>query len=344
MQDKKPDLSFFHVFGSLCYPTNDNDDLGKLDAKADIGIVIGYAPAKKAFRIYNKRTRKFIETIHVTFDELTVMASEQLGSGLRLQLPDVVAPRAVDLADSPVSTSINQDAPSTSISSTQNQEYSLIISQGLEELPKTPHFHDDPLHESLHEDLTYQGSSSNVRPIHTPFEHLDVKMAFLNGELKEEVYVSQSKGFVDQDNPSHVYKLKKALYGLKQAPSAWRLATLRHHVWLRHHNLTPQGAAVVVVLSSDRHHDGGLAADNPFSTPNQINQPPDLFISFYNRCNLHAWNNGREKQGEAGEKVRTAGECGGGAVVSSEKSLEKFFGGGWPEVASEFERGEEEGF
>ncbi|GJW79824.1 retrotransposon protein, putative, ty1-copia subclass, partial [Tanacetum coccineum] len=49
---------------------------------------------------------------------------------------------------------------------------------------------------------------------------MDVKTAFLNGNLKEEVYVSQTKGFVDQDNPSHVYKLKKALYGLKQAPRA----------------------------------------------------------------------------------------------------------------------------
>ncbi|GKB06312.1 copia protein [Tanacetum coccineum] len=50
---------------------------------------------------------------------------------------------------------------------------------------------------------------------------MDIKTAFLNGELKEEVYISQPKGFVDQDNPSHVYKLKKALYGLKQAPHAW---------------------------------------------------------------------------------------------------------------------------
>nr|GEU29580.1 retrovirus-related Pol polyprotein from transposon TNT 1-94 [Tanacetum cinerariifolium] len=184
MQDKKPDLSFFHVFGALCYPINDNDKLGKLDAKAIIGIFIGYAPAKKAFRIYNKRTQKIIETIHVTFDELTIMASKQFGSGPGLQcmtnttsssglvpnpilqqpcippnrddwdhlfqpmldeyfnpltifvspVPVAAAPRAVDLADSPVSASIDQDAPSTN--------------------------------------LTSQGSSSNVRPIHTPFESL----------------------------------------------------------------------------------------------------------------------------------------------------------------------------
>ncbi|GJV28828.1 retrovirus-related pol polyprotein from transposon TNT 1-94 [Tanacetum coccineum] len=220
-------------------------------------------------------------------------------------VPVDVAPRAIDLADSPMSTSIDQDAPSISIPSTQDQEHSLFISLG---------------------------SSSNVRPIHTSFESLgrwtkdhpianiiddpsrsvstrkqlqtdaiwcyfdgfliyvepknfkqamteppwidamllknkaslvsqgcrqkeginfeesftlvarieairifvanaanknikifqmDVKMEFLNRELKEEVYVSQTKGFVDQDNPSHVYKLKKALYGLKQAPCAW---------------------------------------------------------------------------------------------------------------------------
>ncbi|GJT69762.1 retrovirus-related pol polyprotein from transposon TNT 1-94 [Tanacetum coccineum] len=200
------------------------------------------------------------------------------------------APRAVDLADSLVSMSTDQDAPSTSIPSIQEQEHSLIISQGFEESPKIPQFHDDPLHESLHEDLTSQGSSFNVRPSHTSFElidkvmliklkwiykvkidefdgvlknkarlvaqgfrqeegidfeesfalvarieaihiftanaanknitifQMDIKTDFLNGELNEEVYVSQPKGFVDQDNPSHVYKLKKALYGLKQAP------------------------------------------------------------------------------------------------------------------------------
>nr|GEY07395.1 hypothetical protein [Tanacetum cinerariifolium] len=73
---------------------------------------------------------------------------------LLMQVLVVAAPRAVDLADSPVSTSINKDAPSTSIPSTQDQEHSPIISQGFEESPKIPHFHNDQFHESFHEDLT----------------------------------------------------------------------------------------------------------------------------------------------------------------------------------------------
>ncbi|GJY47988.1 retrovirus-related pol polyprotein from transposon TNT 1-94 [Tanacetum coccineum] len=204
MQDKKPDLSFLHVFGSLCYPTNDHEDLGKFDAKADIGIFVGYAPAKKAFRIYNRRTQINSKIIHVTFDELKAMASEQFSSGLGLHymtpatsstrlssnpvsqqpcLPpirddwdqlfqpmfdeyfnpstlvvslvqEVAAPRAEVLADSPVLTSIDQDAPSISIPSLQEHEHSLIISQSFKESPKTPIFHDDPFNESPQEDST----------------------------------------------------------------------------------------------------------------------------------------------------------------------------------------------
>ncbi|GKA70686.1 retrovirus-related pol polyprotein from transposon TNT 1-94 [Tanacetum coccineum] len=53
LHERKPDLSYLHVFGALCYPNNDSENLGKLQAKADIGIFIGYAPKKKACRIYN---------------------------------------------------------------------------------------------------------------------------------------------------------------------------------------------------------------------------------------------------------------------------------------------------
>ncbi|GJZ87664.1 retrovirus-related pol polyprotein from transposon TNT 1-94 [Tanacetum coccineum] len=54
MHDRKPDLRYLHVFGALCYPTNNSEDLGKLKPKANIGIFIGYSPAKKPYRIYKR--------------------------------------------------------------------------------------------------------------------------------------------------------------------------------------------------------------------------------------------------------------------------------------------------
>ncbi|GJW63608.1 hypothetical protein Tco_0115492 [Tanacetum coccineum] len=87
------------------------------------------------------------------FNPLTIAISPVL---------EAVAPRAEVLADSPMSTSIDQDAPSTSIPSSQEHEHFPIISQGFEESPKTPTFHDDPLNESPHEDSTSQGSSSTL--------------------------------------------------------------------------------------------------------------------------------------------------------------------------------------
>nr|GFC60088.1 integrase, catalytic region, zinc finger, CCHC-type, peptidase aspartic, catalytic [Tanacetum cinerariifolium] len=114
------------MFGTLCYPTNDSENIGKLQPKADIGIFIGYAPTKKAFCIYNRRTRRIVETIHVEFDELTAMASEQSSSGPALQemIPrtitaEVIAPITEvipqvddDSTGSPSSTTVDQDAPS----------------------------------------------------------------------------------------------------------------------------------------------------------------------------------------------------------------------------------------
>ncbi|GJU68874.1 retrovirus-related pol polyprotein from transposon TNT 1-94 [Tanacetum coccineum] len=81
VHDKKHDLTFLCIFGALYYPINDSKDLGKLQPTADIGIFVGYAPSKKGCRIYNKRTRRIMETIHVQFDELfEPMAPVQLGT------------------------------------------------------------------------------------------------------------------------------------------------------------------------------------------------------------------------------------------------------------------------
>ncbi|GKE30584.1 hypothetical protein Tco_1445968, partial [Tanacetum coccineum] len=74
-------LIIFMFFGALCYPTNDFEDLRKLQPKADIGIFIGYSPSKKAYQIYNERTKQILETMNVQFDELTKMVSKQHDSG-----------------------------------------------------------------------------------------------------------------------------------------------------------------------------------------------------------------------------------------------------------------------
>nr|GEW16705.1 retrovirus-related Pol polyprotein from transposon TNT 1-94 [Tanacetum cinerariifolium] len=231
---KKHDVTFFHVFGALCYPTNDNEDLGKLQPTTDIGIFVGYAPSKKGYRIYNKRTRKIMETIHVQFDEMTEPMSPvqlstspvptflthgQISSGL---VPDPVPaapyvpqlikifPVSVNSAGTPSSTTINEDAPSLSHSPSSSAFQSSSLLQGvavestiMEDNPFAP-VDNDPFVNVFASEPHSEASSSG---------DTDVKTTFLNGKLKEEVYVSQPEGFVDPDHPTHVYRLKKALYG-----------------------------------------------------------------------------------------------------------------------------------
>ncbi|GJU75471.1 retrotransposon protein, putative, unclassified [Tanacetum coccineum] len=211
--ERKPDLSYLHVFGALCYPNNDSEDLGKLQAKADIGIFIRYAPKKKAYRIYNRRTRKIIETI---------------------QFLVAAVLRAVDLADSSVSTLIDQDAPSTNkvmliklkwIYKVKTDEFggvlknkARLVTQGFRKEEGIDFGESFAPVTRIEAIRIFVANATNKNM--TIFQ-MDVKMVFLNGDLKEEVYVSQPEGFVDQEYPSHVYKLKKALYGLKLAPRAW---------------------------------------------------------------------------------------------------------------------------
>nr|GEZ09659.1 hypothetical protein [Tanacetum cinerariifolium] len=198
----------FHVFGALCYPTNDSENLGKLQPKADIGIFIGYAPTKKSFRIYNRHTRRIVKTIHVDFDELMAMAFEPSSSGLALHdmtpgtissglvpttspstsyvppsrndwdllfqplfdellnpLPSVVnqAPKAIspivelippvnaDSTGSPSSTTVEQDAPSTSNSPTSTETQSSVVPQDVSD-------------DNLDMEITYKGNDPLFEP------------------------------------------------------------------------------------------------------------------------------------------------------------------------------------
>ncbi|GJU42498.1 retrovirus-related pol polyprotein from transposon TNT 1-94 [Tanacetum coccineum] len=325
--------TYLHVFGALCYPTNDSEDLGKLKPKANIRIFIGYAPAKKVYRIYNKRTQLIIETIHVDFDELITMASEQFSLGPRphLLILGTTSLRLVPNPPSPTQyvppTKRDQDIlfqpmfdeycnPPPSVASpvptvvAPDPADSTVIPSGVEEQfhdIEVAHLDNDPFFGFPKLELNSKESSSrdviptNVHSVYQPPVHLrkwtkdhpldnvignpsrllvphldrvmkislkwifkvkldelggalkhkarlvargyrqeegidfeesftlvarleairifityaahkniivyqmDVKTAFLNSILREEVYVSQPDGFVDQDNPNHVY-------------------------------------------------------------------------------------------------------------------------------------------
>nr|GEX72635.1 hypothetical protein [Tanacetum cinerariifolium] len=80
INDRKPSVKFFYIFGSVCYIVRDGENLDKMNEKGDECIFVGYSNQPKAYRVFNKRTRVIMESIHVNFDELPQMASDQNSS------------------------------------------------------------------------------------------------------------------------------------------------------------------------------------------------------------------------------------------------------------------------
>ncbi|GKC11442.1 integrase, catalytic region, zinc finger, CCHC-type containing protein [Tanacetum coccineum] len=197
---------------------------GKLKPKADICIFVGYAPAKKA-----KRTQQIMETIHVTFDELTTIASKQFSSG---PAPQLMTPGTLSLELIP-----NPIPQPPYVPPTKNDWdilFQLMFDEFFNPLPSVlspvpvaaaprPV---DPTGYRQEEGIDFEESFAPVARLEAicifianaanknmTIYQMDVKTAFLNSELREVVYVSQSEGFVDQDKPNHVYRLKKK-YGM----------------------------------------------------------------------------------------------------------------------------------
>nr|GEW30536.1 hypothetical protein [Tanacetum cinerariifolium] len=80
INDQKLSVKFFHIFGSLCYIVKDGENLNKMKEKGDACIFVGYSTQSRAYRVFNKRTRVIVESIHVNFDELPQMASDHVSS------------------------------------------------------------------------------------------------------------------------------------------------------------------------------------------------------------------------------------------------------------------------
>ncbi|GJR17383.1 retrovirus-related pol polyprotein from transposon TNT 1-94 [Tanacetum coccineum] len=350
----------------LCYLLNDYDDVGKLKAKGDIGVFVGYSKDSAAFRVYNKRTHKIHESVNVNFDEISEMASKQfsLEPGLSnlnetekssnpivLQVEETSKKDLEDLFeifyDEYFNASKTKKSPTPNVE-TSNNEGEVIheVSESFQGESSSSSLNDDVSSHNVFnerlEDAYFDASTafhdtSDVHTFYQPYPHetkwtkdhplhkiigdpksnvrtrgqiansclfacllssiehanvaealkdadwviamqdeldqfarlkvwrlvpkpesktviktkwifknkkyesslairlflayaahkdfmvfqMDVKTAFLNGILKEEVYVTQPPGFVSKQYPDHVYALDKALYGLKQAPWTW---------------------------------------------------------------------------------------------------------------------------
>nr|GEX76823.1 integrase, catalytic region, zinc finger, CCHC-type, peptidase aspartic, catalytic [Tanacetum cinerariifolium] len=324
LHNKLPDLSFLHVFGALCYPTKDSENLGKLQPKAEID------PLFSTSFILPLRTDLDM-LFQPLFDELLTSppSVDHPAPEVIAPIAEVVAPKTATSTGSPSSTSIDQDAPLPSNSQTTTKTQSSIILGDVEDdnhdldvahmnndsffVPTRLQLHEQALFcyynafftsvepktykddltqscwiEAIQEELNeferlgvweliprpdkvivitlkwiykvkldelggilknkaqlvargyhhekginFEESFASVARIESIRNFLafathmnmvvyqmDVKNTFPNGNLWEEVYVSQPDGFVDKDNPNHVCKLEKALYGLKQAPCA----------------------------------------------------------------------------------------------------------------------------
>nr|GEX94472.1 hypothetical protein [Tanacetum cinerariifolium] len=389
---RKPNIKFFRVFGYRCYLFNDYEHVGKLKAKGDIGVFVGYSKESASFRIYNKRTRKIHESVNVNFNEISEMASKQFSlepglsnlnetgksSNLSVSQVDEASKKVLedlflDFYDKYFDSSKIMKSSTTNVETSINEEVFHEVSESFQGESSSSSLNDDvqqspeevilpssntqsiPINmvpndveaSTLHnvfnkhlEDAYFDASTSfhdpsNVHTFYQPYPHekkwtkdhplhkiigdpkssvrtrgqlansclfscllssikpanvaealrdadwvsamqeeldqfarlkvwilvprpegksviktkwifknkkdestirlflayaahkdftvfqMDVKTAFLNGILKEEVYVGQPPSFVSKQYPDHMYALDKALYGLKQAPRAW---------------------------------------------------------------------------------------------------------------------------
>ncbi|GJU19051.1 retrovirus-related pol polyprotein from transposon TNT 1-94 [Tanacetum coccineum] len=235
------------LFGALCYPTNDSKNLGKFQAKADIGIFVGYAPSRKGYRIYNKRTRRLMETIHVTFDEMhQSMAPVRISSGPEPFIMTPGQPQSL-LGLAPMIR--DRDVISTNGYNLclQTSKFSTsFIWEGLDSVePKQVNFLRSSqkcpspiiyvmvialkwIYKVKLDDMVIC-TDRGIRYLAnatTEFDHITRWMAkcFSDGNLQEESLSVSLRGFDDQVNSFALfYRLKGrlALYGLKQAPRAW---------------------------------------------------------------------------------------------------------------------------
>nr|GEZ05687.1 retrovirus-related Pol polyprotein from transposon TNT 1-94 [Tanacetum cinerariifolium] len=223
--------------------------------KGDPCIMVGYSTQSKGYRVYNKRTRLIVESIHINADEIKELsmathspATKTSGYNyLELITPDhsneSSSSKLMDVKtaflNGPLKEEVYVSQPEGFIDPDHPEKVYRLRKAlyGLKQAPRATENIKEAMadHSWIKENgIDFKESFAPVTRLEAvrifvsyathksfPIYQMDVKTDFLNGPLKEEVYVSQPEGFIDPDHPEKVYRLRKALYGLKQAPRAW---------------------------------------------------------------------------------------------------------------------------
>nr|ABA91128.1 retrotransposon protein, putative, unclassified [Oryza sativa Japonica Group] len=192
----QPKVSHLRVFGCKCFVLK-SGNLDKFEARSTDGLFLGYPAHARGYRVLILGTNKIVETCEVSFDEASPVEPP---SG-----HNIIGTKWV------FKNKQNEDGLIV-------RNKARLVAQGFTQV------------ESLDFDETF-ASVARIEAIRLllafatskgfKLYQMDVKSAFLNGFIQEEVYVKQPPGFENPDFPNHVFKLSKALYGLKQAPRAW---------------------------------------------------------------------------------------------------------------------------
>ncbi|GJQ94949.1 putative ribonuclease H-like domain-containing protein [Tanacetum coccineum] len=235
-------------FGCPVTILNTLDPLGKFDGKADEGFLVGYSINSKAFRVFNTRTRKVEENLHITFlenkpnvagsgpdwlfdiDLLTnsmnyepVTAGNQTNGNAEL-IRDAVADDAGKKTTKELANEGERNSQEKEGGASNKEGYYDLLNTGI----FSGAYDDEDV--GAEADINNLETTMNDEEIRSILAYasfmgfivyqMDVKSAFLYGTIKEEVYVCQPPGFEDLQFPNKAYKVEKALYGLHQAPRA----------------------------------------------------------------------------------------------------------------------------
>ncbi|PKA46730.1 Retrovirus-related Pol polyprotein from transposon TNT 1-94 [Apostasia shenzhenica] len=230
---RKPNVSNLKVFGCIAYALINANERGKMDKKSEKCIFVGYSDETKGYRLYNPKTEKLIVRRDIIFQENNswnwkpscyeeACEIKEWEKSMKEEIDSIEKNGTWELVDLPFGKDVIGVKWIYKIKLNANDNIyrfkSRLVAKGYAQEHGINYFE---TYSPVARFETIRIILALAAQMRWNVFQFDVKTAFLNGYLEEDVYVQQPQGFLVKGKEEKVYKLKKALYGLKQAPRAW---------------------------------------------------------------------------------------------------------------------------